>query len=55
MDTKVNTNSDAINYIRKEIENLMFAYKKLQQSMTSTNLSSDSCSILTTKKLYPFN
>ncbi|KAL4485655.1 hypothetical protein ABPG72_010917 [Tetrahymena utriculariae] len=55
VDTKVNTNSEQIGYCRKDIDNLILLYKKLLQALQQNNSHGDINSIITTKKLTPFN
>ncbi|KAL4446473.1 hypothetical protein ABPG74_001214 [Tetrahymena malaccensis] len=55
VDTKVNTNSEQIGYCRKDIDNLIILYKKLLQALQQNNSHGDINSIITTKKLTPFN
>ena len=54
MDTKINTNSDNVVFLRKDVDNLVLLYRKLIQSLQQGGGGmTESPSLLTTKKLHP--
>ncbi|KAL4432888.1 hypothetical protein ABPG74_014402 [Tetrahymena malaccensis] len=53
VDSKINNNTESIQYLRKDLDNILVLYKKILQLLQQTNVSDqNSMAILTTKKLH---
>ena len=52
MDTKINTSSENVMYLRKDVDNLVVIYRKLIQNLQQQGTMQESASMLTTKKLH---